>query len=394
MKYTAAQVRFEHLAIEVLMDLLAIGPADLDVRLENNVEGLLVDTPDHIFLFGARASSDAASIAAGLLQLKKHAAHFRRKVVPLLVVPFMGEVGKRLCEEAGIGWFDLSGNARIGARGLRIHVDGRPNRFVKAGRPLNLFAPRSSRVARWFLMHPGEPITQRSLAHATEQSDGFVSKIVKRLEAGGYVGRIGESGKKDPLGEGFGRSIGAAHLDDPASGRPGRPALTARDPSLLLDAWWETYDFSKHRIIEGHVPARSGEDLAEQVSKILRKEGLQHAATGLAAAWAYTKFAQFRIASFYLGQEPTDGLLERLGFRADPKGANLWLVVPNDLGVFQGAADREGLTCVHPVQAYLDLKGHPERAKEAAERLRADFLNWEKAMMGKLQKGKTEHSRG
>jgi hypothetical protein len=43
--------------------------------------------------------------------------------------------------------------------------------------------------------------------------------------------------------------------------------------------------------------------------------------------------------------------------------------------VFHGAAEREGIRCVHPVQAYLDLKDHPERSAEAAEQLRAKLLN-------------------
>jgi len=51
-------------------------------------------------------------------------------------------------------------------------------------------------------------------------------------------------------------------------------------------------------------------------------------------------------------------------------------VVPNDAGVFHGSVEKDGIRCVHPVQAYIDLKGHPERASEAAERLRNDFLNW------------------
>jgi hypothetical protein len=32
--------------------------------------------------------------------------------------------------------------------------------------------------------------------------------------------------------------------------------------------------------------------------------------------------------------------------------------------------------CVHPVQAYLDLKAQPERAAEAADRLRTERLTW------------------
>jgi len=54
----------------------------------------------------------------------------------------------------------------------------------------------------------------------------------------------------------------------------------------------------------------------------------------------------------------------------------LWLVVPNDTGVFQGAVEKDGIRCVHPAQVYVDLKDHPERAAEAADRLRAELLTW------------------
>ena len=78
----------------------------------------------------------------------------------------------------------------------------------------------------------------------------------------------------------------------------------------------------------------------------------------------------------YLHEPPNPQLLEALGFREDERGANLWLVVPNDEGVFHGASDHDEVSCVHPVQAYLDLKAHPERASEAAEHLRAAQLKW------------------
>ena len=42
----------------------------------------------------------------------------------------------------------------------------------------------------------------------------------------------------------------------------------------------------------------------------------------------------------------------------------------------KNAENRDGLRCVHPVQVYMDLKGHPERAAEAAQHLRTQFMNW------------------
>ena len=59
----------------------------------------------------------------------------------------------------------------------------------------------------------------------------------------------------------------------------------------------------------------------------------------------------------------------------DCRGANIWLVIPNDEGVSHEA----GHPCFsvqsttfaefHSIQLYLDLKGHPERRQEVATQL-------------------------
>lgn len=340
----------DHLAVKVpeaLTGLLGISLDDVEVRLEDpSGADLVITGAGQTFVVEFRRSTNAAPIAAAVKQVQEQGKRIGPGVAPLVAVPFMGDVGRRICDEAGVGWLDLSGNARIVAGGLRVIVDGRPNRFRSAGRPPNLFAPKSSRVVRWLLIHPDKSYTQREIARFTAMDEGFVSRIVSRLVREDYLVRE----------EGL--------------------AVRPRDPALLLDAWRETYQFSKHTIYQGHVAARSGDALLKFVCDILSAQNVEHAATGLAAAWAYTRFAAFRIATVYLAREPSSTLTDQLTFREDSRGANLWLVVPNDAGVFHGAAEKDGIRCVHPVQAYLDLKGHPERASEAAERLRGDFLNW------------------
>ena len=69
-------------------------------------------------------------------------------------------------------------------------------------------------------------------------------------------------------------------------------------------------------------------------------------------------------------------LLKVMEFWEEPKGANLWLVIPDDEGVFHGSKSQDRIRCVSPVQAYLDLKNQPERAKDAALDLRRKLLNW------------------
>lgn len=149
----------------------------------------------------------------------------------------------------------------------------------------------------------------------------------------------------------------------------GRDLLAALPEDLQRHLAWQ--------VGTRHAKPRSTGRLVSTLRRFLFTEGsVDHAATGLAAAWRMTHFAAFRIATFFLAESPSKELREKLGFREDPRGANLWLVLPNDAGVFHGAETRDGLRCVHPVQAYVDLKAHPERATEAAERLRSELLSW------------------
>jgi hypothetical protein len=59
-------------------------------------------------------------------QSLQNASRKGKAAVPVVVVPFMGEMGRRLCQAAaGVSWFDLSGNAEIVAPGQRSHIEGK-----------------------------------------------------------------------------------------------------------------------------------------------------------------------------------------------------------------------------------------------------------------------------
>ena len=306
-----------------------------------------------VFVVEWKSVATAASIHAVIMRVRRHAEKLARsgqvgeRVVPLMVVPFMGDVGRERCAEYGVSWLDLSGNARVVAPGLRILIEGKPNRYKRRGRPSTAFAPKSSRIARWLLMHPDEPLTQRELAQATGTDEGHTSRVVGKL------------------------------LEDKLVVRTDGGALRPRDPDLLLDAWREVYDFRKHLVVRGHVAARSGDALLHQLVAGLKRGSVPYAVTGLAAAWCLNRFAAFRTATVYLRQELSSDVAAALSFREDPRGANVWLVVPNDEGVFHGASTtNEDIICVHPVQVWLDLHAHPERAEAVARELRSEYLRW------------------
>lgn len=329
----------------VLAKLLDVPKGGVKVKRSGGPEAdMLIQAAGHTFAVEVIGTGSSGPVAAHAEHIVSAAKKLRYGTIPLLVVPFMTETGRRAAEGAQVSWFDLSGNSHIIAPGLRVIIDGRPNQFRGPGRPSSVFAPKSARVVRWLLMHPGQSITQRELARATEMSEGFVSRIASRLEEDSYVGR-------EPAG-----------------------AIRVKDGELLLDAWRSEYRFDRHTIIQGNIAARSGDALTRFIGDQLSTVGFEHAATGLSAAWQHTHFAAFRIATFFVEESPSPQLLKQLGFREEPRGANVWFVIPNDGGVFQGAAPREGVRCVHAVQAYVDLKGHPERAAEATLNLRAELF--------------------
>ncbi|MBW2700220.1 MAG: hypothetical protein JRF33_05330 [Deltaproteobacteria bacterium] len=336
-----------HQVAERLAELVNVDQSQIRFETSHDVphaDGIIEIGP-FTFVVDWKGEGLAGPVAMGIEQVRRYAKKIDG-AVPLVAVPYMGDAGRKRCAGADIAWLDLSGNARIFAPGLRILVEGKPNQYKKRGRPSSVFAPKSSRIARWLLMHPAEFVSQREIATATDTDEGYTSRIVGKLDQDGLIVRNTNG------------------------------AIKPRDPDLLLDAWREAYTFSRHHIIRGHVAARTGDLLLRKLADALDHLSTDFAATGLAAAWLLDQFAGFRTTALYLAEEPSPKLLESLSFREEDRGANVWLVVPNDEGVFHGAVKNDGIRCVHPVQVYLDLGAHPERASEAAQRLRAAHLNW------------------
>ncbi len=330
---------------ELLAHWLDVQVSELEIEREPKGVDFVVRAGSRKFAVEWKSAGTVAVIKAAITQLQHYSRRFP-DLIPVIAVPFMGPAGRELCKEQEISWLDLSGNAHIASPGLRIHIDGNANKFKRVGRPKNLFAPKSSRVVRRLLLNPSHAFTQRELANDTGVNEALVSRLVRELEAHGLIIRE-------------------------TSG-----AIMPKDPNLLLDAWHEGYSFRKHQIIDGFVAERSSDPILRGLSSTLKSSEIKYAVTGLAGAWLLTHFANFRIVTFYLKSRPSNKLLQQIRFKEQDRGGNVWLVVPNDEDVFTGSSEREGIISAHPLQVYLDLKGHPERAKEAAEAVRKEYLTW------------------
>jgi hypothetical protein len=333
-------------AVEWLMSVLGLGkPSVLDFdRAEGGLDAF-VKHPRAIFKLEWKSVGDALRVGAAIRDMAAPRGKSKRGHIPVLAVPFMGDVGRRLCEEANLSWIDLSGNASIDGPGIRIRILGNPNRYRHTTKPTNLFAPRNSRLTRALLMDPKRAWTQADLATKSGLDKGRVSKLVRQMVDEGHLVKAGD---------GYG----------------------CRDPGTLLEAWREVYDFSRHTVTRGVLGARSSDEALQKVTKALARTKTGYAVTGLAGAWELTHHAMFRVVTVLLREAPAASLLDDLGLIEEPRGANVWLVTPNDDAVFQGMRTQDGIPCAHPLQVYLDLKAHAERADEAAVEVRRRYFDW------------------
>ena len=226
-----------------LAELLAVPPTRVMVsrrpaaeRRQPGAVDLLVSVAGFHFVVECKVSGQAASVALAVRSVKAFVGQSRKNSLPLVAVPYMGDVGRRLCEEAEVCWLDLSGNAHLVAPGLRVNIEGKPNQFKRPGRPRSLFAPKSSRLARWLLIEPDRAFSQRELAKVADLDEGYTSRIVRQLEEVRLISR-------DSSG-----------------------AVKVADFGAMLDAWREVYDFSRHHIVRGHIAARSSDDVLRQLA--------------------------------------------------------------------------------------------------------------------------------
>jgi hypothetical protein len=341
----------EKQAISQIPELIAawleseVGEVLPNHQIKNQEIDLIQRTGGYTFVVEWKGAGNIALISRAIDKVR-NLSYLVGNSIPVIAVPFMGEAGRKLCARDKISWLDLSGNAHIVAPGLRIHIEGKSNKFITPGRPKDIFAPKSSRISRLLLSSPDKLYTQRELALEAGIDEALVSRVAHQFEREGLIVR-------NKMGE-----------------------IKPSNPNLLLDAWHEVYSFKKHLLIQGFVAQRTSDDVLRSVTSVFHHNNIPYAATGLTAAWLLTHFASFRINTFYLSDIPKQALLQELQFTRQDQGGNVWLVIPKDEGVFHKASEREGIQCVHPVQVYLDLKGHPERAKEAAEALRQKYLTW------------------
>lgn len=245
---------------------------------------------------------------------------------------------------AGICHADLNGRLFIKTPWFMLDRGPRGNRYRNPVSEPDLFSAKTSRIVRALLSCRDRDWNQEELTTRTKVSRGLVSRILTTLTEDGDVERIASAGKATPA----------------------RYRVAAFD--RLLDAWKGKDNWNDRTSVQRYSALTS--DAGEIANTVRDAIGETKAVfTQWFAAHLRHPYTTPPIISAYVADGRS---LPELKFvRPVQTGGNLWLITPEDEGVFFETQQCNGFRLVSDVQIYLDLIQMGQRGPDAANALRA-----------------------
>jgi hypothetical protein len=266
-----------------------------------------------------------------------------KKGYPVIIAPYISELGKEVCKKIGVGFLDLSGNAYLDFNSFYLEVEGKPNRFKSSDKLSGLFNPKGERVLRFYLLQEKDEslVSYRQITKEVSVSLGQVSKVNKKLDELGFWREESEGVK-------------------------------ALDKVKLLDLWRDNYRFERNRMLSFYSMKQISQ-IEKQIAEFCRANGIQYALTFFSGGNRLAPFTRYNVATSYFSGD-IEKMRKDLELKEVPSGANLQIIIPYDDGVYYKAQEVNSATVVNPIQIYLDLYNYKGRGREQAEFLRERII--------------------
>lgn len=265
--------------------------------------------------------------------------------VSTLLAPYFSEEARALCREAGVGYFDLAGNAGLDTPHVFFEMLGKANTHVRERQVEHPFEGKAERVTRRLLLEPEKRWNLRALAHAAQVSLGLASMVTTALVETGVMAK-------------------------------NRRGVELLNPPALLEAWAQSYDLRRSALRV----YRSRAGVSELQTRLAEQRGTfqeRYALTLWSGAqrWLAEDNPASRLALYWAGKP--ERLAQVLSLDRDQGTTFVFAFHPYDESVFWGADEAIGpLPVVHPLQLYLDLGSGDEEELGLAQRVRARLLPW------------------
>ena len=298
-----------------------------------------------------KKSGQPREVRAAVLQLK----HYLSLLPPdkpshgVVLAPFISEESARICAEAGVGYADFVGNARLSFDRIFIETRAAEKPPGVKREAKSVFSPKATRVLRVLLQGPLRAWKVKDLAAAADVSLGHVSAVRQKLLEREWAEESGEG-------------------------------IRIHQPDVVLRAWIQEDDFLKRTEIREYSTLASDLPLARKLVAFCADAGSFSGAGPLFtlnfAAWLRAPHNVPTTVSAYLESFPDEReFLSLLKARPVSRGAgNLRIIVPADYKSLtidsQAATEFPELSLVSDLQLFLDLHGGEPNGVEQAEVLR------------------------
>jgi hypothetical protein len=259
---------------------------------------------------------------------------------PLLVAPSLSETLVKRCQERGISCLDLNGRQWIRAKGILVDRHPSEGRRFRAVMPTpDVFQPKSSRLVRALLSQPIRVWSQTELGKRTGLSPGLISRLTRHLVNEGLLTELNRT-------------------------------LRLAQPKGLLDAWAARDDWGRRTVIRQYSLLEvSPETVAQRLVEEFAGDGPLVFTQWFAANLRHP-YTVPPVVSAYVEAHPAEQVIKALRARPVSDGGTLWLIVPDDDGVFRETQRVGNFTLACDAQIYLDLLRVGLRGPDQAKALR------------------------
>jgi hypothetical protein len=340
----------------IIPSSLEVGSFRSEVNVGNNMEvdilttlyGPNSSTPIN-FAIEVKYTNRLSNLLQAAYQAKKYAEQI--DALPMVASTFIGERTRELLKMENVNYLDLAGNLYVNIPKLNLYLERIVNKnpFTNTPPLKNIFAAKSSRLARAMLNEPRRSWSMSELSKETELSIGQTFNV---LEA---MGSEQLAQKKDDN------------------------LWSLTDPTALLEAWQKVYPTYKSRKYTFY--SYSSNMLSSQVREVAERKQLPYALGFFSGADMVAPYIRgINKVQFYTDQLSVEKWRDALELKEVGNGGNVEIYVPYDKGVLYGVQmlpPGVGDTpVVSNIQLYMDLFNNPARGEEAATHIREEKLGY------------------
>lgn len=275
----------------------------------------------------------------------------RREAAFFLIAQSISPGAKELLRNELVGYYDSGGSLFLPAGNIYVYVDRPPPKSLSRA-IRSVFSGRRAQVLHAVLLRNREWFGVKDIANQARVSPATASQVLTELEKFEWVVSRGQGpGKK-------------RHL---------------QEPGALLDAWVNQLTVMGPLSMRRYfVPGARGEGLVEKFAEVCAASKAEYAITHEAAGQRYAPFLSTvsQVRCRLLDGPTADRALGALDARFVEQGANLAVIEVKSPGELLFRESVNGIWLAGAVQVYLDLMRSEGRAREMAEHLRQERIDF------------------